>query len=182
MRRRTGLRFGTNNSIRNFDYWGSDFSGNAGILGRVWDLLSIKVRCQCFFNSQFHSLYAWRSVGNANYNAMQVMLRKKMSQGIQFDFNYTYSKSIDLSSDATRVDAYSGLGGSIINAWSPDQLRGVSDFDTTQQFNTDFLVELPFGKGKPVAGFAHGFVEGVIGGWQLSGLARWTSGFPVSNQ
>ena len=64
-----------------------------------------------FFNKQFHSLYAWRSIGNANYNAMQVSLRKKMSQGVQFDFNYTYSKSIDLSSDAERIDAYQGLNG-----------------------------------------------------------------------
>jgi hypothetical protein len=166
--------------LANLDYWGSDFSGNAGILGQSGTYYPSKFGPNAFFNSQFHSLYSWRSVGNANYNSMQVILRKKMSQGVQFDFNYTYSKSIDLSSDATRVDAWSGLGGSIINAWSPDQLRAVSDFDTTHQFNTDFLVELPFGKGKPIAGSAHGFVDGVIGGWQLSGLARWTSGFPVT--
>jgi len=40
-------------------------------------------------------------------------------------------------------------------------------------------MELPFGKGKPVAPNAHGFAQAIIGGWQLSGLARWTSGFPV---
>jgi hypothetical protein len=172
--------------LANLDYWGSDFSGNAGIAGTLLDASGNPTYYpsifgpNAFFNSQFHSLYAWRSVGNANYNAMQVTLRKRMSQGVQFDFNYTYSKSIDLSSDATRVDAWSGLGGSIINSWFPNQLRGVSDFDTTQQFNTNFLVELPFGKGKRIAGDAGGVLDAFIGGWQLSGLARWTSGFPVT--
>ena len=166
--------------LANLDYWGSDFSGTAGILGQSGTYYPSVYGANAFFNSQFHSLYSWRSVGNANYHAMQVVLRKKMSQGVQFDFNYTYSKSIDLSSNAERIDAYGGLGGQIINSWSPNQLRGVSDFDTTHQFNTNFIVELPFGKGKHFAGGAHGFVDGVIGGWQLSGLARWTSGFPVT--
>jgi hypothetical protein len=45
--------------------------------------------------------------------------------------------------------------------------------------NANWIAELPFGKGRWIAGGAHGFTEAVIGGWQLSGLARWTSGFPV---
>jgi hypothetical protein len=164
------------------DFYGTDFSGNAGIQGTSGTFYGPRGGANTFFNSQFHSLYSWRSIGNANYNAMQVNFRKRMSQGVQFDFNYTYSKSIDLQSDAERVDAWSGLGGDIINSWFPNQLRGVSDFDTTHQFNLNWLAELPFGKGKLVAGGAHGIVDAIIGGWQLSGLARWTSGFPVSIQ
>jgi len=52
---------------------------------------------------QFAALYAWRSIGTAAYNALQVTLQRKMSHGLQFDFNYTYSKSIDISSDASRI-------------------------------------------------------------------------------
>jgi hypothetical protein len=166
--------------LAQLDYWGSDFSGNAGILGQSGTYYPSIFGPNAFFNSQFHSLYAWRSVGNANYHAMQVMLRKKMSHGVQFDFNYTFSKSIDISSDAERIDAYSGLGGQIINSWSPNQLRAVSDYDTTHQFNTNWIAELPFGKGRWLGRNAHGFAEAVIGGWQLSGLARWTTGFPVT--
>ena len=102
-----------------------------------------------------------------------------MSNGIQFDFNYTFSKSIDISSDAERIDAYSGLGGQIINSWSPNPLRGISDFDTKHQINANWVVELPFGKGKTFVGNADGIMDAIVGGWQLSGLARWTSGFPV---
>ena len=166
--------------LANLDYWGSDFSGTAGILGQSGQFYTSIFGPNAFFNSQFHSLYSWRSVGNANYHAMQVNVRKRMSHGVQFDFNYTYSKSIDISSDAERVDAWSGLGGQIINSWSPNQLRGVSDYDTTHQFNTNWLAELPFGKGKWLGRNAGGVADAFIGGWQLSGLARWTSGFPVT--
>ena len=166
--------------LAQLDYWGSDFSGTAGILGQSGTYYPSIFGPNAYFNSQFHSLYAWRSVGNANYHAMQISLRKKMTHGVQFDFNYTFSKSIDISSDAERIDAYSGLGGQIINSWSPNALRAVSDYDITHQFNTNWIVELPFGKGRWLGRNAHGFADAVIGGWQLSGLARWTTGFPVT--
>jgi len=132
-----------------------------------------------FLSGQFASLYAWRSMSSAQYHAMQVNLRKHMSHGVQFDFNYTFSKSLDISSDANRVAAYGGLGGLVYNAWSPNLLRAVSDFDTKHQLNANWIAELPFGKGKWIGTNAHGPLEAIIGGWELTGLARWTSGFPI---
>jgi hypothetical protein len=132
-----------------------------------------------FVDPQFASLYAWRSIGSAAYNALQVTLQKHMSHGVQFDFNYTYSKSLDISSDANRITAEGGLGGQVIDPWSPKALRAVSDFDLTHQVNANFIAELPFGKGRWIGKDAHGAVDALIGGWQLSGLTRWTSGFPV---
>ena len=136
-----------------------------------------------FFNPQFSSLYAWRANSNANYHAMQANLRHAMSHGLQLDFNYTFSKSIDIASDATRVGAWSGLGGNVINSFAPNSLRAVSDYDARHQFNANWIAELPFGKGRLLAGRAHGFLDAVIGGWQLSGLFRITSALPfnVSN-
>ncbi|HEY6765324.1 MAG TPA: carboxypeptidase regulatory-like domain-containing protein, partial [Candidatus Sulfotelmatobacter sp.] len=169
--------------LAQLDYWGSDFSGTPGILGQSGNYYTSVLGPNSFFNSQFHSLFAWRSMGSANYNALQATLRKSMSRGVQFDLNYTFSKSIDLTSDAVRVGENGGLStgvGGIVNTWSPNQLRGTSDFDATHQFNANWVIELPFGKGKSVAGKAHGFAQAVIGGWQLSGLTRWTSGFPVN--
>lgn len=133
-----------------------------------------------FYSPQYTSLYGLRTVTNANYNAMEVTLQHKMTHGIQFDFNYTYGKSIDFSSDAERVGSWGGLGGQIINSWDPAAARAVSDFDLRHQFNTNFIVELPFGRNKWIAHDANRLVDAVIGGWQLSGLARWTSGFPVT--
>jgi hypothetical protein len=132
-----------------------------------------------FVDPQFAALYAWRSIGAAAYNALQVNLQKHMNHGVQFDFNYTYSKSMDISSDANRITAEGGLSGIVINPWNPKALRAVSDFDLTHQINANWIAELPFGRGHWLGTDAHGFTEAVIGGWQLSGLARWTSGFPI---
>jgi hypothetical protein len=138
-----------------------------------------------FMSPQFAALYSWRSISAAAYNGLQVNLRHHMSHGLQFDFNYTFSKSMDISSDANRIPAEGGLGNGaqIINPWSPKALRAVSDFDTTHQVNANWIAELPFGQGRWIAKDAHGVLDAVIGGWQLTGLARWTSGFPfgVSN-
>ncbi len=133
-----------------------------------------------FFNPQYSSLYGWRSNTNANYHAMQVNFRHPMSHGVQFDFNYTFSKSIDISSDATRIGAWGGLGGQIINSWQPNAMRAVSDYDAKHQFNANWIAELPFGRGKQLAGNASRALDAVIGGWQLSGLFRLTSGLPLN--
>jgi Carboxypeptidase regulatory-like domain len=133
-----------------------------------------------FYSPQYSSLYALRTISNANYNALEITLQHKMVHGVQFDFNYTYGKSIDISSDAERVGAWGGLGGQIINAWDPSAGRADSDFDLRHQVNANFIWELPFGQGKWLASGINRFGEAIIGGWQLSGLFRWTSGFPVT--
>jgi len=132
-----------------------------------------------FVDGQFAALDGWRSQAAASYHALQISLRKHVSHGVQFDLNYTYSKSIDISSDASRINAYGGLGGQVINSWAPNLLRSVSDFDLTHQINANWIIDLPFGKGHLLGRDSHGAVEALIGGWQLTGLARWTSGFPI---
>ncbi len=138
-----------------------------------------------YLNNQATSMFAWSSIGKSNYNALQATLRKQFSGGAQFDLNYTYSKSIDITSSATRLSWASccnvgAPGTRLVNAFDPNGRRGVSDFDTTHQINANWIVELPLGKGKHFADNASGISEAIIGGWQLSGLARWTSGFPFT--
>jgi hypothetical protein len=138
-----------------------------------------------FLNNQATSMFAWSSVGTSNYNALQATLRKQFGNGVQFDLNYTYSKSIDITSSATRLSWASccnvgAPGTRLVNAFDPNGRRGVSDFDTTHQINANWIVGLPFGKGKHFATGASGATEALIAGWQLSGLARWTSGFPFT--
>lgn len=133
-----------------------------------------------YFSSQFASLYAWRSIGNSYYNAGQLILRHAMSHGVQFDVNYTYSHSIDEGSDAERIGPELGLGDEIYNAWSPQLQRATSTFDTTHQVNSDWVFELPFGRGRTFASDAGRVTNAVLGGWDLTGVLRLTSGFPVS--
>jgi len=144
-----------------------------------------------YYQDQFSSLYAWQTRSNSSYNGLQVTLRKAMSSGLQFDFNYVFSKSIDISSNAERVNSFEAgqnsgcsngcvaYNNQAINAFSPNLWRAVSDFDTTNAMNANFLWDLPFGKGRHWSP-SNGFMNAVLGGWGLSGLARWTSGFPFS--
>ncbi|HKC00955.1 MAG TPA: carboxypeptidase-like regulatory domain-containing protein [Terriglobales bacterium] len=154
------------------------FKGPAGLLG---------TGSGQFLNNQAFSMYGWSSVGSSSYHALQVNLRKQVSHGIQFDLNYSWSKSIDVTSAASRVgfSVYGyqnvGLVGTrLANAFSPNLARAVSDFDTTHQFNLNWIAELPVGKGRALAGNANAWLDAIIGGWQTSGVARWTSGFPFS--
>jgi len=132
-----------------------------------------------YFASQFASLYAWRSMGNSYYDAGQLILRHSMSHGVQFDVNYTYSHSLDLGSDAERVGDLGGLGDQIYNAWAPALQLASSTFDTRHQLNSDWVWELPYGKGRPLSSSSR-LANGIFGGWDLSGVLRLTSGFPVS--
>jgi len=128
-----------------------------------------------YLNNQFASLFAWSSIAHSDYNALQVTLNKRLGAGVQFVVNYTYSKSLDNASAAARDTQNGGLPGSaIVNSFSPNQNWGPSDFDTTQQINGNWIVQLPFAKG------SHGFENAALAGWEITGIVRRTSGFPIS--
>jgi hypothetical protein len=138
-----------------------------------------------YYQPQFSSLYGWQTRGNSNYNGLQVSLRHALTSGLLFDLNYTYSKSIDVGSNAERVNGFdvnSGLAfnSQVINAFAPDLWRAPSDFDTTHQINANWVWDLPFGHGRHWGGGANKLVNAVFGDWGLNGLWRWTTGFPFS--
>jgi hypothetical protein len=132
-----------------------------------------------FYNKQFSALYAWSAMGNSSYNAGQFMVRSRNMHGLQFDFNYVLSKSLDVGSDSERVGAFGGLSA-IINTWSPNQLRGVSDFDTRHQINANWVYDLPIGRGRRFGHDWNRAANTLLGGWQIAGVYRWTSGFPFT--
>ncbi len=141
-----------------------------------------------FFHDQFASLYAWRNIGTSDYNALQVTYNARWSN-LQGQFNYTFSKSLDEASAAQRIGPYEGTGGTgsdlngggiVINSWDPLSLRGLSDFNAFHQMNANLVYLLPFGKGQKLMAGAGSLVQALIGGWHVSGLFRWTSGFPIT--
>ena len=136
-----------------------------------------------FFMPQFSSLWGWRTSGNSSYNAMNLTLRKALRAGVQFDVNYTFSKSIDVGSNAERVNVFDTVGGfssQVINSWDPNQLRAVSDFDMRHQINANWVIDLPFGRGKKFAAGMGRVMDAVVGGWSVTGLFHWASGLPFS--
>lgn len=130
-----------------------------------------------YFNEQYLSLTAWSSIGGGNYHAGQLTLRKRFSGGVQFDVNYTFSKSIDLGSAAERTNIWTDL---MINPWHPEQMKAISDYDVRHQVNANWVAELPFGRGKKWGSNWKGLANGLLGGWQISGLWRMSSGLPAT--
>lgn len=130
-----------------------------------------------FYSPQFSYLSVFSSVGHGNYHGGQLTLRKDFRNGDTIQLNYTLSKSTDLRSNTERVGSSTGV---LWNPWQPGLMKGVSDYDNTHLFNMLGVYNLPIGKGKRFASGAPGWANQIIGGWQLSGLWRWSSGFPVS--
>ena len=134
-----------------------------------------------FFNSQFSYLAAQSSIAQADYDSLQVTLRKRWSHGFQFDINYTLSESKDHGSAVERgTIGLGGYSGTVLNPFDPDLQYSYSDFDIRHQLNTNWVADLPFGRGRAIGGNANGFVNAIIGDWQYSGIFRWTSGLPFN--
>ena len=141
------------------------------------------------YHDQFSSLYAWRNIGTSDYNALQVTYNARWGSNLQGQFNYTFSKSLDEASAAERIGPYEGTngtgndlngGGIVINSWDPLALRGLSDFNAFHQLNANLVYQLPFGKGQRLMENASPALNAVVGGWHVSGIFRWTSGFPIT--
>jgi len=129
-----------------------------------------------FYNRQFSYLRTLRSVGSGNYNAMQWTVQKRYNNGDQLVFNYTWSKSIDL---ASRPENSTDTNGVIINAFNRGLFRAPSDYDTRHQWNANFVYGLPIGRGRAILDRG-GVANAILGGWQLSGLYRQSTGLPTS--
>jgi hypothetical protein len=115
------------------------------------------------FNEQIATYNAYTSDGRGNYHAMQWTVRKRMGNDLRFDFNYTWSKSIDLNSNAARTL------GVLPQSWDPNEIRAISDYDVTHAANAFAIWEVPVGRGKRFLSGAPGVVQASLGGWQLSG-------------
>ncbi|MBV8817847.1 MAG: hypothetical protein JO022_05780, partial [Acidobacteriaceae bacterium] len=134
--------------------------------------------CYTFFAPQGSADPTWTNAGNANYHALVATVRKSFSSGFAFDFNYTWSHSIDNGSGV--ASGTGQFGGILQNVFAPSLNRGDSNFDMRHQFNANALYELPVGTGKKLLGSAPRWLDTAVGGWQLSGLMRVASGVPLT--
>jgi hypothetical protein len=124
-------------------------------------------------------------IGNyssSNYNSMQAILRKRFSHNLQFDFNYTFSHSIDnLSQITNSYVQYSGSNGSLVcDLENLRTCRASSDFDARHTISTNYIYDLPVGRGQRLLHDAPRFVDYVLGGWEWSGIVAWRTGYPFT--
>jgi hypothetical protein len=102
--------------------------------------------------------------GSSNYNALQASLRHSIG-GLQLNAAYTYSHSIDDSSD------YNDSG--FVDSYNLNAYRASSNFDERHIINIGYVYDLPFLKGKSLT-------DKLLGGWQWSGITDIESGTPFS--
>jgi len=108
----------------------------------------------------------------SNYNAATFTLHKRPTHGLQFDLNYTFSKSLD------QLGGVQNNAGTYATSFNPNLQYGPSLFDRTHVFNAIFNYDLPAGKGHKFS-FNNTVLDKVIGGWYVSGVFRANSGLPL---
>ena len=110
--------------------------------------------------------------GDTHYNGLQTEIRRRTHAGLQYQFSYSFSKTL---SDVT-ADGQTGLEPFLdINNPEP---RSRSPYDVTHVFKANFYYELPYGPGKTWHG--NKFMNAAAGGWAISGIWSYSSGEPYS--
>ena len=107
---------------------------------------------------------------NSSYHSLQAEVRRRATEGLVFQANYTFSKVLtDSSGTRVRFDPFLDIA-------QPELERARADCDQNHLFNLNFVYELPFGrKGQGAARW-----DKLLGGWTVSSTLEWESGAPVS--
>jgi len=121
------------------------------------------------------------SVGNANYNALQVTVVQRLSRGLAFTLGYTFSKTID--DIGTFRSGYAIPAGALANnptkSMPLDRIeRSLSTQDQRQNLVATSTYDLPFGKGH--IGGGNAIVSNIVGGWRISDIFSYVSGNPLA--
>lgn len=110
----------------------------------------------------FSGIFTENTVAKSNYNSLQVMLEKHYTHGLQFQAAYTYGKSLDNASSFENT----------LNPYNFNATYGPSLYDTRHIFSFNYVWDIPVPK-------MQGFEGKLLNGWQVSGIIRVQSGFPI---
>jgi hypothetical protein len=112
-------------------------------------------------------------VGHGSYNGLEASVLRRIGGGFNFRAVYTYSRSYDNTPEELSSNSGAAPDGRNYSAW-----WGRSDFDTPNRLNISYLIELPFGPGKPLA--KSGVPGAILGGFRTSGVYTFASGRPFT--
>ena len=118
--------------------------------------------------------FFWLTEGNTSYNALQVDVTRRLSRGLQFRANYTFSKNLDINSGLTGAQAQN-QAQMVMNRNDLHRDWGPSALNITNQSSLSASYELPFHS----AGRWRGKI---LNGWQVNGIATFETGFPFTPQ
>jgi len=115
--------------------------------------------------------------GNSSYHGLHAQLERHLTNGIQFAVAYAWSHAIDNSPPGFDTDYR--YGGNMVDPfqWQTRE-RANSNLDVRHRFVLSALYQLPFGRGRT---FGHDWgtaTNALLGGWQLSPILTFSSGYP----
>lgn len=122
-----------------------------------------------YIDSDFH--------GYAHYNAMNIKFEHR-AHDLAATAIFTWARSMDDKSAAAGVGATGSGYQGFMNNHDPALDYGPSDFDVDHRFVASYVYQLPFGRGKKFANQVNRAADLGIGGWQLSGITTFQTGFP----
>jgi hypothetical protein len=129
-------------------------------------------------NPQFSIGGVGCTCSSSQYNALQIQVQKRLASGLAFAGNYTLARSTDDVSNDTR-----GAGTELVVPSDPNRLaldQGRSDFDVRHVVRGHVIWDLPFGRDRQFLSGASGFVNGLVGGWQVNAILDASTGFPLT--
>jgi hypothetical protein len=132
-------------------------------------------------NPYLSSGFFWYTEGNSSYNSLQTNVTRRLSRGLEFRGNYTWSKNLDINSALTGAQA-NNQAQMVLNRNNLRTDWGPSALNVEHQASLSGRYELPFGRGKQWLGSITGVEDKIIGGWQLNGIVTLLSGFPFTPQ
>jgi hypothetical protein len=113
------------------------------------------------------------AAGYSNYNGLQIDLRQGNWHGLQYDTNYTWSKSLGVTSKQTYSATFNGYSVRNIGlSYVPSQ------FDLRNVLHANGTYDLPFGKGKAFLSYNNGIVDRIVGHWNVGTIIGFQSGAP----
>jgi len=126
-------------------------------------------------NPQFLNVFLTGNYGNSTYNSLQAVFNRRFSRGLTLQGSYVFSKALgeDEGDSSTLQSTYRTLRNE-----SLDKRR--LGYDRTHVFKLNGIYELPFGQGKTFGRNVNGFVDRLIGGWQLGTIFNKYSGQPLT--
>ena len=114
------------------------------------------------------------SSGWSNYHGLQAEIRRRFSNGYYYQINYTWSKAFT-NAEQAQAEFLPYLDNRTGDAWEKKRLGQ----DVHHVLKANFLYELPIGPGKRWF-TGGGFAGKVLGGWNISGIAQFRTGRPIS--
>jgi hypothetical protein len=132
-----------------------------------------------FYHPQYAAFSSFGTFAESDYHGGSISLRQRLGETLSYDFNYTFSKSLDNVSGLQTDGSYGGQF--LLNPLRPEDNYALSDFDTKHTINANFLFNLPIGRGKAIGGDMNRILDTLVGGWALRGIYRYNTGQPLSS-